>query len=370
MFRNVNSLWESYDTTDSKYKLMLICTPDTQKRVEAIQKHLITVLWEDVPVMLIPFKQFENTAWKVSLEKSVREKNVYIYSDVESNYREWNIAADTNSRYMNSKFIINASKNAGAKTINVIYPIYPYERSDKPEKSGKSLSHKKPPFGAAMVARDLMRAWVDYLFTLDIHNTAILSHFWSDESPTKYLHIDHNWVIEEAIMDSWLKDFELWSTDLWGTDKIQLTAEDYNANHWVALKARDLTTVNKIKQLLIYNWFATLTGKDLLLYDDLIDTAGTAETAIDILQTHNPRSITVVFTHWLFNGKALERLQRLYDEWKIKVVYITDSVYREWLPEFIKVIPTDKIMAHNIVLRAKEKPLEYNRHDPEDYKNN
>lgn len=367
MFKNTNKLWESYDTTESKYKLVLMCTPDTQERVEKIKQHLVKVLGEDVPVFMHPFKKFENTAWKVALEKSVREKNVYIYSDVESNYPTGSVWSDTNSRYVLSRFIINATKNAWAKNINVIYPIYPNARSDKPEKSGKSLSRKKPPYWAAMVASDLKNAWVDYLFTLDIHNTAILSHFWTEKSPTKFLHIDHNWTVEEAVIRSWLKDFEMWSTDLWWTDKIQITAEDYGSNHWVALKTRDLKSENKVKQLLIYKWFATLTDKDLLLYDDMIDTAWTLENAINILATYTPRSVTVVSTHWLFNWQAIQRLQALYDAWKIKEVYVTDSVYRENLPEFIKVISTDKIIAHNIILRSKKKPLEYDRHDPEDY---
>jgi phosphoribosylpyrophosphate synthetase len=172
-----NTLGTSSIENHAKHNLVFIATPDTLERVEKISGHLTEALGEEPQIISMPFKKFNNGGWNVVIQESIRDKVVYVYSDVESNYAPSGETFDAESRYMLSRKLINAAKNAGAASVNVIYPSFPDARSDKPEKSGRSESSKRVPAGAAMVTEDLKRAGADYVMMFDIHNTAILSHF-------------------------------------------------------------------------------------------------------------------------------------------------------------------------------------------------
>ncbi len=348
--------------TPSKYNIMLIGAPDTQERVKKVQNILAENLAEEVDMQIISFKKFADTAWDPLLPKSVRGKHVYVYIDIESNYQETDLHADTSSRYMFTRGILNAAKLFGAKTINIIFPMYPYARSDKWEKVGIEHSQKRKPIYAQVVAADLRGHGVDYMITIDIHNPATLSLYGGQKNDPTAINIPHSWVIQQWLKKHWLtSDFQLWSTDGGGTDKLQPVLEWLKVNGYTAIKSRDYTKANTVNKLSIYqNPEAPITGKDIVVYDDMIDTAGTLETAVLEIQKHNPKSIIIIATHGLFNGKALERLENLYKNNQIEAVYITDSVYRENLPDFIKIIWTEDIIARQIARKAQWQVLDPN----------
>ena len=347
--------------TPSKYNIMLIWAPDTQERVQKVQKILIENLEEEVSMQIVPFKKFSNSAWDPILPDSVRGKHVYVYVDVESEYNNLEMRADMNSRYMFARGILNDVKLYGAKTINVVFPMYPYARSDKWEKVWMEHTQKRKPIYAQMVAADMRNHGIDYLITLDIHNPATLSFYGGEKNDPIAINIPHSWVIQQ-----WLKkhnltnNFEIWSTDAGGTDKLQRLLEDMKVNGYVAFKSRDFAQANKVDKLFIYPWFAQITWKDIVVYDDMIDTAWTLETAVMEIQKHKPKSIIIISTHGLFNGAAIQKLQNLYDTKQIEAIYITDSVYRENLPEFIHVMWTENIIARQIARKAQGQLLDPN----------
>lgn len=353
----------SDEWVQKKYNLAFIWTPDTEERVIKVKNQLTETLWEEVDVEIVPFKKFKNTWWDPELMQSVRGKHVYIYVDLESNYQAQETLTDVNSRYMLMRWLLNVAKINWAKSLNIIFPAYAYARSDKWEKIGTKPTNKRKPIYTQIVASDLKAHGVDYIFTIDIHNPATLSMYGWDKDDPIPVHIPHSWVIQRALQQHGIvtNDYEMWSTDGWGTDKLQKLLEDLGINWYVAFKKRDETASNKVKKLFIEKGFAQITDKDIVLYDDIIDTASTLKQAVDEIWIHKPKSIIIVATHWLFNWEALQILQELYDAWKITAVYITDSVYREGLPEFIKIIPTDKIIARQIARKSQGKPLDPNR---------
>lgn len=349
-------------TPTSKYNIMLIWAPDTQERVKKVQQLLVDNLAEEVSMQIVSFKKFADSAWDPLLEESVRGKHVYVYADVESNYNETKLHADISSRYMFARWILNAAKLFGAKTINVIFPMYPYARSDKWEKVWIEHTQKRKPIYAQMIAADLRNHGVDYMITIDIHNPATTSLYGGQKNDPTAINIPHSWVIQQWLKKHWLeKDFQLGSTDGWGTDKLQEVLKWLMVNGYTAIKSRDYTKPNTVSKLTIFpNPDTPITWKDIVVYDDMIDTAWTLETAIIEIQKHKPKSVIIISTHGLFNGAAIEKLQNLYDTKQIEAVYITDSVYRENLPEFIHVMWTENIIARQIARKAQWQPLDPN----------
>lgn len=362
-----DNLWLPVDYVAKKYNLMFIATPDTKARVEKIQHLLTENLSEEVEMQVVDFDKFANTEWNTIITESVRGKHVYLYADVNSNYKSQELLADASSRYMLAKWILLDAKTYGAKTLNVIFPSFPYARSDKEEKIGTAPTHDRKPQLVQIVASDMKALWIDYIFTLDIHNVATKSLFGIDKNDPKVINIPHAWVIQQWLLKHGLMNghgvnqwVELWSTDGGGTDKIQKLLQDLGINWYVAFKSRDFSKPNTVSKLFIEKWFAEITWKDIVIYDDMIDSAGTLVSAVEQLQIHNPKSITIVSTHGLFNGKAIERLQWLYDAGHIQKVYVTDSVYRENLPSFIEIIETDYVLARQIARKAKWMSLDPN----------
>lgn len=344
-----------------KYNLIFIATPDTSDRVEKIQKSLTEILSEEVEMQTVPFSKFANTAWNVMIPESVRGKHVYVYADVESNYKAQELLADTNSRYMFIRGILNAARKFGAKTINIIFPMYAYSRSDKWEKIWTEHTEKRTAVYANVVESDMISDGVDYIFTIDIHNPTTLSQYkWWKNEPNA-INIPHSRVIQQWLKKMWLIEwYEMWSTDEWWTNKLQKLLKDMKINWYIAFKARDNVKPNTVNDLFIQKWYAEITDKDIVIYDDMIDTAWTLVTAVDKLLVYKPKSITIIATHWLFNWPAIERLQKLYDEKKITWVCITNSVYREWLPSFINIMDTTDILARQIARKSQGKALDPN----------
>lgn len=360
----IHVLQDNQEKHTKKYNLMLVWTPDTEQRIKMIQTHLFDTLGEQVDVEIIPFKLFKDNSPDPELLQSARGKHVYVYADVESNYVASNAGyLDPSSRYMFTRGILNILSNYWAKTINVIFPNYPYARSDKWEKIWAESTQKRKPLYAQIVASDMKAHGVDYVITLDIHNTATLALYWWEwKWGVKPINIPHSWVIQKAVHMNNLqdKDYEMGSTDEGGTTKIQKLAEDLSKNHYIAIKARDNRIANTVSKLEIYPWAAELTGKDIVVYDDMIDTWWTLVSAVEKLHIYSPHSIIVVASHGLFNWDAIQKLQKLYDDKKIEKVYITDSVYRENLPSCIEIIGTDEIIARQIARKAKWLSLDPN----------
>lgn len=346
--------------------LMLICTPDTEKRVWAIKNELVANLQQEVEFQKVDFKKFMDTSWNPKLLESVRDKHVYFYFDYESNYDDWTVNADVNSRYMFMRWILDTLARFGAKTINLIVPMFPFSRSDKAEKIWILNTQSRKPLYAPMVMQDLKWHGVDYVFTIDIHDTSIFSAYGANRRDPKWINIPHGWVIQEwlkkhGIYIPWEKlNFVIWSTDEWGTSKMKLVANDMWINNYFAFKARDFTVANKVDKLFISPGFAEIEGRDVVIYDDMIDTWWTLVKAIAEVWKFKPKSVTVVSTHWMFNGDAKAKLQNLYDEKKLEAIYITDSVYREDLPEFVKVLDTSSIFARQIARKYLGKSLDPN----------
>jgi phosphoribosylpyrophosphate synthetase len=90
--------------------------------------------------------------------------------------------------------------------------------------------------------------------------------------------------------------------------------------------------------------------KDVLIHDDMLDTWWTMVTLLEKMLEKNPKSINLVITHWMFNKNAYSKLQEVIDKSNgiIKNIYISDSINKEWLPDYVKVIKSNKIITNVI----------------------
>lgn len=323
--------------------LMLVSSPETQEKINAIKEHIESILSINVETYTMPYDKFADGAYNVEFKEQVSGKNIVVYADCYSDVGN----GDLNSKYMFYRHILDAASRNRATTIDIIYPCFPYSRSDKEEDAWGNDISKKVPTMATRVVEDAVRHGVSNLITLDVHNQWV---FATTKTPSMNItNLYYKWMIDYAMKDLDKENTEVWSTDLGGTKKIGEFAKVVQLNNYIAYKERDKTKPNSVKELFVEKWFSTITGKDIIVYDDMIDTWWTICELIEKLLIMNPRSIKVVSPHWMFNGSALEKLEKYITSWKVKEIIVSDSITRESLPERITVLKTHKLFGNALI---------------------
>jgi phosphoribosylpyrophosphate synthetase len=347
-------------TPHKKYNLMFVWTPDTADRISAVKKVLVESLWEDIPVFIQDFKKFADGSWNVEIEESVWWKHVYVYADYFSDYMSKELLMDINSRYVLYDGICDAIIRNRAKTLNIITWKYPFARSDKNEDMWMDNKPKRVPLYAKQVASHMSLNKVSNCISIDLHNPSVVWFFdWRDSRLTN---LWYWWIIKKAIkMAEDQCVVELWSTDLWWAKKVDRVASALKLNSFVWDKSRDRTIPNSVASVKIHKWSTKITESDIKVYDDMLDTWWTIEKVVWEIDNNSPHSTDIIVTHWLFNWRAWEVLNWLHAKWKLRTLYITDTVYRVLdYPSYVKVIPTAPLIAKTIESLVNDQSIDYN----------
>ncbi|USN56144.1 MAG: hypothetical protein H6765_08155 [Candidatus Peribacteria bacterium] len=118
------------------------------------------------------------------------------------------------------------------------------------------------------------------------------------------------------------------------------------------MKKQDYSKHNadKVEEIFV---LGDIAGKDVIIHDDMLDTAGTFIKLLEAIHQYKPRSVNAVFSHALCNGPAFERLEAAYQAKLFESIIVTDSVYHETLPPYMHCISTAGLFADKIASIAK-----------------
>ncbi len=357
---------------ESLRPIKLIWTTDRALLVQDIKERLQVLLApQPIESELLDYNFFKDTSPDMEVKLSVRGKHVYVISDAFSDSPgDENIPTPSlNDRYHYARSLRRISQVFGAKTVNAILPAFPYARDDKFDAMGTKQSMKRKPNAASMVMGDCLSAWLDHVITDDIHNLSTISIPTGIGFKTKFVSLAYGRMIEDVMYKSGLdrKKTVLSWTDEGALKKVVAVCEDLGLNNLIAFKARDHSKSNSVSKIRVYG---SIKNKDILLYDDMLDTWGTMLKCLDEINKKHPNSVTLVVSHGLFNGDCLEKLWEAYEQGKFKKLYITNSVYQEKFeklgqkPDWIEVIDISVILAHTISSIAQERDINYNNNFP------
>ncbi len=260
---------------------------------------------------------------KLSIEQHVRRGDVYVFQSMVG-------PGDDRSPY--DRFVmmlhaIEAAKLSDAESITAVVPYYPGARQDK-RKDGS-----REGISAGLFARMLQEAGASRVIAVEIHNEAIGGMFDPPRCRLENLYLTQrlaHWLQREGLSGNTVV-----APDVGGLERARRFAKVLKADLVALSKERDYSTPNKVIE-------ATLIGevadRDVLLMDDMIDTAGSVVAAVDELKTHGARNITVACAHPVFSPPAWDRLAGLAarsqaEGWRFAVVG-TDSVQHRDTPEW------------------------------------
>ncbi|MDP3970254.1 MAG: ribose-phosphate pyrophosphokinase [bacterium] len=252
----------------------------------------------------IDVKVFSDGETYVNIEEDIKDKIVYV---VQSG------SYPANHNLMELLAIVHAARNLNPKKIVAVVPFYPYRRMEKTVERGESLTFE-------LVADLLHTAGIDKIICMDLHKHRSKRFFKFQRKELRAFE-----VIISRLRKKKLHNFVIVAPDKGSMPESKKYARELEVPLVKAYKTRkkhDEAIINRIE--------GDVEGKDVIIVDDEINTAGTLTGVVDKLKQHKVRNIYFACTHAVLSGPAIERLEKA----KIKEVIITDTIL---LPEEKKI---------------------------------
>ncbi len=255
----------------------------------------------DVPLGDAEVSTFSDGEITVNINETVRGADVFVIQSVSP--------PKVNTYLMELLVMIDALKRASAGRIIAVIPYYGYARQDRKVKA-------RDPISAKLVADLLTSAGADRILTMDLHAAQIQGYF--------NIPVDHlvgGPILAKYMTKAALDDVTIVAPDLGSVTRTRDFAERLNCPIAIIDKRRPMANVAEIMNII-----GDIKDRNVVLLDDMIDTAGTITNAADALKNLGAREVYACCTHAVLSGPAIERMENSC----IKEVLLLDTIY---LPE-------------------------------------
>lgn len=269
------------------------------------------------PLGDIALKTFSDGEMQVVINESVRGSYVFFIGST----------FGSSDNIMEMLLMIDSAKRASAGYITAVVPYFGYARQDRKDKP-------RVPISAKLVANLFQASGVNRIMTMDLHAEQIQGFF---DIP-----VDH--LKSEAIFMPYLSQQDLSnvtfaSPDVGGVKRARSYAKYFQRDLVICDKERRIA--NEVAGITV---IGDVKGADIILIDDIIDTAGTLCKAADALIEKGANSVKAILTHPVLSGKAYENIENS----KISEIIVTDSIPIKKSSPKIKVLSCAKLFARAI----------------------
>ncbi len=277
----------------------------------------------DVPLVNPQLRRFANGEIYCEIDKNVRGADVFVIQST---------CAPVNEHLMELLITVDALKRASANSITAVVPHYGYSRQDR-------KSAPRTPITAKLVADMMTIAGCSRVVTMDLHAGQIQGFF----------NIPFDNIFASPVILDWVqknldpKNLITVSPDAGGVERVRYYAKRMNAD--LALIDKRRTGPNVAEAM---NVIGDVNGKDCIIIDDMIDTAGTLVQAAKALRKNGAKKIYAAATHPVFSPPAIERISACEE---LEAVIVTDTIplsEEARRLEKIKVVTTADILAKAI----------------------
>jgi ribose-phosphate pyrophosphokinase len=248
-----------------------------------------------IPLGKVITSTYSDGEFQPSFEESVRGSRVFIVGSTFPN----------SDHLMEMLLMLDAAKRASARHITAVLPYFGWARQDRKDKP-------RVPIAAKLVAKMLETAGATRIITMDLHADQIQGFF---EKP-----VDH--LFASTIFLPYLKDLNLdnltiASPDMGGSKRAYAYSKEMESDVVICYKQRVKANVISHMELI-----GDVSGKNVVLVDDMVDTAGTLTKAADLMMERGALSVRAICTHPILSGNAYERIENS----KLEELIVTDSI--------------------------------------------
>jgi ribose-phosphate pyrophosphokinase len=218
----------------------------------------------------------------VQINENVRGSDVFVVQST---------CTPVNQSIMELLLMIDALKRASAGRITAVMPYYGYARQDR-------KAAPRVPISARLVADLLSVVGIDRLLTIDLHAGQIQGFF---DIPVDHLYASP--VLTDYVRKEYLNNLVIVSPDAGGVERARAFAKRLNASLAIIDKRREKANVSQVMHVI-----GNVKGKNAVLFDDMIDTAGTITQAAAAIKENGAKRVIAACAHAVLSGPALERI--------------------------------------------------------------
>jgi len=266
----------------------------------------------------VEVKRFSDGEINVNISESVRGKDVFVIQPT---------CVPANDNLMELLIIVDALKRSSAGCINAVMPYFGYARQDK-------KAAPRVPITAKLVADMIQVAGVQRVITLDLHAAQIQGFF---NIPVD--HLTGSTLFVDYIKSKNLKNPIIASPDVGGVARARTYAESLGYDLVIVDKKREKANVSEVMNII-----GDVKGRDVIILDDMVDTAGTLTKAADVLKSKGATSVMACCTHGVLSGPAFDRIENS----ALDELVITDTIPLSQKHDKITVLTASEITAKTI----------------------
>jgi ribose-phosphate pyrophosphokinase len=241
--------------------------------------------------------RFSDSEVAVEIEQNVRARDVFVVQPT---------CTPTNENLMELCIMVDALKRASARRITAVMPYFGYARQDRRPRS------TRVPISAKVVANMLEAVGVERLLTMDLHADQIQGFF---NIPVDNIYASP--VLLSDLQSKRYEDLVVVSPDIGGVVRARALAKQLNCDLAIIDKRRPKANMSEVM-----NVIGETEGRNCVIMDDMIDTAGTLVKAAEVLKERGAKSVYAYCTHAVFSGPAIERIRGSH----IDEVVITNTI--------------------------------------------
>jgi len=248
-----------------------------------------------IPLGNMNIQHFSDGEFAVSYEESIRGQNIYLVQSTFPN----------SDNLMELLLMIDAAKRASAYKVIAVIPYFGWARQDRKDKPRVSI-------GAKLIADMLSVAGVDRIITMDLHADQIQGFF---NVPVDHLYAST--IFMPYIKSLNLENLVIASPDVGGSKRAGSYSKHLGVPMVICNKTRE--KANVVAEMMI---IGDVTGKDVIITDDMVDTAGTLCKAADLMMEKGANSVRAIVSHGVMSGIASERITKS----ALTEIAFTDSI--------------------------------------------
>ena len=272
----------------------------------------------ELPVSKASIKRFSDGEISIQITQSVRGKDIFIIQPT---------SAPANATLMELLIMTDALKRSSAKSITAVVPYYGYARQD-------TKAAPRVPITAKLVANLMETSGITRLVTVDLHASQIQGFF---DIPVDNLY--GAIIFMDYIKSKNLKNPMIASPDVGGVARARYFADKLGLEMAIVDKRRE-----KANESEVMNIIGNVEGKDIILIDDMIDTAGTMVKAASALKKLGATSVMACCTHPVLSGPAYERIEN----GELDELVVSDTICLPRTSPKIKVLSTAPMLGEVI----------------------
>jgi len=249
-----------------------------------------------IEVGKVNFSYYSDGEFQPSFEETVRGARIFIVGSTHP----------SSENLMEMLLILDAAKRASARHITAVIPYFGWARQDRKDKP-------RVPIGAKLIAKLLESAGATRIITMDLHADQIQGFF---EKPVDHLYAST--IFLPYIVDSLkLSNLTIASPDMGGSKRAYAYSKFLSSDVVICYKQREKANIISHMELI-----GNVEGKNVILVDDMVDTAGTLTKAADLMKERGALSVRAICTHALLSGDAYDKLENS----QLEELIVTDSI--------------------------------------------